>query len=60
MNIVSEGGLYISSGLKTYLRFSTQLQPAVDWLVYQAEAVHANTVCLGSCAKVVSIINLHT
>ena len=51
--------IYISSGLKTYLKFSSQLQPAACWLVYQAEAVCPKTVCLGTCAKVVSTIMLH-
>ena len=51
--------IYISSGLKTYLRFPTQLYPVSDWLVYQADVVHAKTVCLGSCANVMSIIMLH-
>ena len=49
MKCTSEGGLYTSQAVKTYLRFPTQLQPAVDWLVCQAEAVHIKTVCLGSC-----------
>ena len=30
--------IYISSCLKTYLRFPTQLQPAADMLVYEAES----------------------
>ena len=41
----------MSSGLKTYLRFPTQLQPVAAWLVYQAEAVHAKIVHLGSVLK---------
>ena len=58
---VYKGGqlIYISSGLKTHLRFPTHLQPTVDWLVYQAEAVHAKTVCLGSNAKLVSTGGSH-
>ena len=35
----------MSSSLKTYMRFPTQLQSEADWLMYQAEAVHAKTVC---------------
>ena len=54
MRCTSEGGLYACQvALKTYLRFTTQLWPAADWLVYQAEGVHGKTVCLGSCNKVV-------
>ena len=45
--------------LETYLRFPAQLQHASYWLMYQAEAVYVKTVCLGSCAKVVSIVMLH-
>ena len=37
--------------LKSYLRFPVQLQPVVDWLRYQAEAVCAKTVCWGVVLK---------
>ena len=56
MKCTNEGVLYTS---QTYLRFPTQLQPVAKWLVYQAEAVYAKTVSLGSCAKLVSIVMLH-
>ena len=50
MKCTSEGGLYISQVVKTYLRLVTPASACADWLVCQAEAVHTKTVYLGSCA----------
>ena len=57
MKYKSEGGLYTSQAVKTYLRFPA---PAGDWLAHQAEAVHAKTVYLGSCATCVYHIATQT
>ena len=51
--------MYTSSGLKTYLRFPTQFQPVADWLMYQAEAVCAKTVCCGVVSKLCFVVLLH-
>ena len=47
--------MYISSGLKTVLRFSSHLQPVDDWLTHQAETVHTKTVCWGTVLRLYSL-----
>ena len=60
VNGTSKDSLYTSQVVENLLEIShPQLQPAADWLVWQAEAVCTKTVYLGSCAKDVSILMLH-